>query len=665
LDKFEARVDGKLFDFSEMVALYGSAAAERLAHAWQQQFVGCTASTSSAYFRAFCRFLRWVAQRAEVCPDSAEAVFVQALQFGQSERLKKHLVFEVGEAWAARLRDIDCFEIANNTNLLSRKSLLEFVTSCLKRLSRAGLWADPGRFTPVVRGQLTGRNIPSFGELNKVAHPAELRGRVQPKYDQLDWHEVIRLNEERLCALRAICVRTLRAAIAKWEAGQTFIAAQDLPTPQTPEELLRELNALHLRRTSLTDEYRADARQRGLAMMVRYLALVERHRRNFDDKFRHNLLAGHVTASGGWGDALAHVEGDIRSLLAAQCVVMIDTAFNVSTCDQLAADPFVGEIHRGKVRVVTVAAAKLRARGEIQEGTLWEGADIDVRRSDDDLSGADAIRVWQKLSERIRATARHLESPVAEHLWILPGYKSDRDRIGLITTAAVDHHWQAMLRENFDHPVIGGLPLRRQMIRPTVLQLEAARANFEHTVAAQLAQHKNSATTMRYLSRPWFEALLASKMRMFLNAFEAGLMEPIEGAPDALGTSATHQSALDHARSTGLGFLCTAPLPAKSDAPSPCTSIDKCADCGFRQFRPSRESIRALVLFQRSLTQQEEPFKAANPARWAEVWLNFQALCDVIIDRLQASHHRRTLGKLEAEIDAGLTSGTIKVIGLW
>ena len=664
MDSFEVKVDGRIFDFAVVVPLYGTAAAKRLASAWEQQFIGCTASTTAGYFRAFVRFLRWVALRAEICAESAEALFFNSIQLGRSERLTKMLMYEVGEAWASRLRDIECFEIINNTNLLSRKALLEAVVSCLRRLSRAGLWSDPGRFTPVARGQLTGRNIPSFGELNKVELPTDLQGWVRPKYDQLDWREVIRLNDERLYALRAICVRTLRAGIAKWETGQAFTAARDLPTPRTPEDLLQDLSALHVRRATLSDENRANARQRGMAIMVRYLALAEPHLRSFND-WKNTMLGCHGTALGGWTEAVSHVEGNVRLLLAAQTIVMIDTAFNVSTCDRLAADPFIGDIHRGKVRIITVAAAKLRARGEIQEGTLWEGADIDVRHNDGDLSGAEAIRAWQKLSERIRATARYLELPTADKLWIVPGYKSDRNRIGPMTTAAIDHHWQAMLAENFEHPVIGRLPLRRQMIRPTVLQLEAARANFEHTVAARLAQHKNSATTMRYLSRPWFKALLASKMRTFLAALEAGLIEPIEGAADTLGTSMTHESALDHARTTGLGFLCTAPKTSNNEDTGPCMAIDKCATCHFRQFRPSNDSIRALVLFQRSLGRQEEAFKANNPARWAEVWLNFQALCEVILDRLRSSHHRRALRMMEAEVDAGLTAGTVRAIELW
>lgn len=400
--------------------------------------------------------------------------------------------------------------------------------------------------------------------------------------------------------------------------------------------------------------------------MVRYLAFTEPHRRSFKD-WRNTAPFDRAGEFGGWMEALAHLEGDVRTLIAAHTLVLIETAFNVTTCDRLEADPFVGEVRRGKIRIVTVAAAKLRARGKIQEASLRDEYDIENRRSDGRLNAADAIRAWQKMSGRIRATAVARDLPSADRLWILSGSKINRDRIDIATDAAVLHHWQAMLLENFDDPDIGGLPIRRQMIRPTILQLESSRHNFEHTVAATLANHHSSSSTMRYLSRSWFKALLDTKMRRYVDALQACILEPIANEEVSLGGNEAHEASLLHGIETGLGFLCTAPrnLTTTMNQEEPCIAVDQCADCGFRQFRPTRDSIEAIVLLKRSLAEQAEQFQANNPARWAEVWVNFQALCEVITGRLRVSRHRAELAQAEVRVDQKLADGAMGLVRLW
>ena len=559
LNALVVTISGMNLDFTKLVPLYGSSAATKLASAWHQQFVGWGKSQTAMRFRDFTRFLKWIAARAEVAPNSVEAAFFLGVQRCQSTSLTQSVVHAAGEAWATRLRDRDCFEIVSTTNLLSRRALLESVSVCLQRLARSGLWANPGRLRPVISGKIVGGNLPSLGELNKVSRE-KLRGWVKPQHGNLDWQEVIRLNETRLARLRSICARDLAVGVAKWERGQALIADPAIPVAGNPEELHELLRSLHLRRRALPDAELQKVRDRALGLLVKYLALTDPHRRTFLD-MRETPICSHVTHAGGWRNALEHVEGGFRSLLAAQTIVMIDTGFNVSTCERLAASPFIGDVTRGKVRIITVAAAKLRARGEIQEGLLLEGADIDASRADGAISGAEAIRCWQRLSARLRATAVAHGMREADQLWITVAYNSDLVRT-TATHQLVDHFWHIFLDENFDDPIIGGLPIRRQMIRPTVLQLESARGNFEHALAARLGQHKQAATTMRYLSRPWFKALLASKMRTYLNAFEAAVAAPIPGAVDAIGSTAAHQESLDHATATGLGFLCTAPRTA-------------------------------------------------------------------------------------------------------
>jgi len=664
VDNYKVSVDGKEFDFKGLVPLYGAASVHRLAAGWQRQFIGYSAMTCATRFRDFTRFLRWVAMRAEVKPQSAEAIFFSRFQSGETVALTKLVVFEAGESWARKLRDRDCFEITPTTSVLSRRNLLESVSLCLRRLAEADLWESPGRFEPLFRGVGCGGNVPSFGELSKVDSPKQLKGWVKPRYDELNWGRVVSSNEERLRALRRICVRDLKRGLELWEAGQRIIADKTLPTPKDVDELLDELRSLHLTRVTHGQQELRRRQQHGLAIMIRYLAFTDPDRRFFGDW--HGPLMQLGAIAGGWRTALAHVEGEPRSLVAAHAMVLIDTAFNVSTCDNLAAEPVVGDIKRGKVRIITVAAAKLRARGEMQEGDLLEGADIDVRRQDGEITSLEAIKTWQKISIRMRTTAIKRGLPASDYLWITQGDPRYPERVTKVTPHSASYYWLKMLSENFEDPVIGGVPIRRRMIRPTVLQIEAARCNFEHTVAAKLAQHKHVSTTMRYLSRPWFKALLASKMRTYLDAYQAGFAASIDGAGEVLDGAAYKQN-IDHAVATGLGFLCTAtsPIDGKQGDRTSCLAIDQCADCGFRQFRPTPESLRSLIVFRKSLTDQEATFRARNPARWAQVWLNFQALVEATFDKLNTSRHRSAVVRITKEVERDLAEGTIGLVPLW
>ena len=671
MSAYEASIAGRTYSFSPLVELYGARATERIAQAWEQQFIGYSSSTVQTRFRDFTRFLRWIAARAETTPASAEARFFKGVQTGDTDSLNREVVFSAGESWAVRLRDLECRDIIKTDRLASRKPLIESISVSLQMLARAGLWSDPGRLRPVCRGQIVGGNIPSLGELERVAEPEQLFGRAQPTYSEIVWKIVLKNNERRLEALRRICREQLQRGIEKFERGQAILADERIPIPTCRADLLARLRTLKVSRSQLRSRsplpaHLQEYRYQGFGMMVRYLAFTDPHRRSFRD-WRNTSDFDRAGEFGGWMEALAHLEGDTRTCLAAHTLVLIETAFNVTTCDRLAADPFVGEIQRGRVKIFTVAAAKLRSRGEIQEASLRDECEIENGRPTGPLNAATAIRAWQKLSGRIRATALLRGLPSANRLWILPGSKTKRDQIDIVTDAALIHHWVAMLKENFDDPEIGGLPIRRQMIRPTVLQLESSRNSFEHTVAATLANHRNSSSTMRYLSRPWFKALLDAKMRKYVDSFEACMLEPIATEEASIGGTEAHQARLQHGIETGLGFLCTAPrvAPATVDQEAPCIAVDQCADCGFRQFRPTSESIEAIVLLRHSLAAHAERFQAQNPARWAEVWVSFQALCEVITERLRTSRHRSELARAEAKVQQGLADGTRQLVQIW
>lgn len=661
MDEAEICIDGRRLDFRGLIPFFGMSATLQIMKAFFRIFAGAAASHAYVRYRDFSRFLRWLAARAEIEPRSPEAEFVNALQQGVSHQISPVIVYESGEGWARRLRDLENFEITSSTTIMGRRTLHESIVSCLRKLSRTGIWPDPGNITPISRGVIIGGNIPSFGELHKVDHIEALRGVVSPQYENTDWREVIRLNESRLNSLRTVLVGEVQNALDRLATGREISENDKIPTANNPEELRKLLISCGVRRHFTSDKIRADGR----AIVIKYLSNTDKNRHFFND-WRDTRLGYLVEWAGGGALALSYLEGNIRTLVAAHAIVMIDTAFNVSTCDNLARDPFVGQAQRGKIRIETVAAAKLRSRGENQEGDFAGDGEIALQRADGALSGADVIRAWQLLSARIRATAELDSRGQADFLWVAPTLDGSRLKISRLSSGTASHHWMRILNDNFLHPVIGGVPMRRLMIRPTVLQLESARGDFEQRVAGRLAQHSNAKTTMRYLSRPWFQALMAAKMRTYLGIYEAAMVSRFPGGADALGEGELHQQRLAQAVETGLGFVCAAPRnPEPATPDSSCTEIDRCANCGYRQFNPTEDSVRALILFHLSLSEAEEKFCSNNPKRWAEVWVDFKALCEVLIARLRSGRHRRLLERAEEHVAAGLKAGAIQLVQLW
>lgn len=258
-----------------------------------------------------------------------------------------------------------------------------------------------------------------------------------------------------------------------------------------------------------------------------------------------------------------YLEPSSRALVAAYCIVLIDTGLNPQPCDHLAADPFIGQAKFGKIALRTLSTTKNRAG--------YKSIDVDVIEPNNDIniynaalsaatvvpqskiSTVKAIEIWKKISEPTRRLAQEEENPDADRLWIVR--KGTTKKIILYRHSSWKDWWASLLKKYKNDAVIGGLPIQRKMIRPTVIQIRAVQTSLDAVFSARFSHHSSPALTMRrYLNRKHINDMLDQRIRTFQNRFEAILIEEDEYASEMLGIDlGVLRMRREEAVATGLG----------------------------------------------------------------------------------------------------------------
>jgi hypothetical protein len=401
-------------------------------------------------------------------------------------------------------------------------------------------------------------------------------------------------------------------------------------------------------------------------MVVSQASVLNRHA----DILRFVCLLSKLLAIYGSVEIVRHLEATARATTAAFGILLIDTAFNVSTLEDLPSKPFVGKVRRGRMRIATVSARKARASGKRNEATLLDGpmddgeADLTLRDPEGLLSGIKVIEQYREMTEPLRMRARLQGQPhVAEKLWIVAqGRSANGGPVvnDLITMAS--EWWPNFLERHAEHPVIGGLPISRKMIRPTVLQIQAARNGFNHALAQAIANHEQDRTTMGYIGAPWFRARLMDQVRQFQNLFEAALARGVQDAAVHLGIDqANFEDRIKQASTSGLDFSCAGEerMTAALDPGPTCNPLSPCDLCPARRLVPCDETYRTLHLAHEALVRAEQAMLAQNARRWIMIWLPWRALTEAYVRKLLRSPYKVRFEHVRAATDAELEAGRI------
>jgi len=363
-----------------------------------------------------------------------------------------------------------------------------------------------------------------------------------------------------------------------------------------------------------------------------------------------------------------------RAWNAAFGILLIDTAWNVQPLLDLAADPFVGgsAIGRRTVTTTAVLASHKNRAGVTVDAVLGSSADACVSLSDvsaegQTLSGIAVIRIVQEMTTILRA------SPGSGPLFLCTVNK-ESGLPAVVTVPDIGTQclwWKRFLKYHAADPIIGGLPITRQMIRKTRLDIEAIGSAGDHCPSQLLANHTRSGTTMqRYLRTPWFRRELAEHIRRFQHLFEAAVASGIRDVACHLGIA--EQDLVERksvAMETGLGFVCLQPthgIQPGTTIGERCDRLERCHQgCPARRFVPTEQGLISLVLTNLSLKAAMDVWIVRNPDRWQAVWMTLLAETEAYLERLFTSTHRLRLAATVDFVESALKNGELALIEPW
>jgi hypothetical protein len=488
--------------------------------------------------------------------------------------------------------------------------------------------------------------------------------------------EFVETNRQGLNRLRDLLVQELREEAAAFKKGQLFLCDGSLPDPKVVERAATALVRSHWKDADARGTLCIDDTERHLAVLVNYIASAHCGVVNFNS-LPHSVakLIRYI----GVKEVIRHLEGTSRALNAAFHIVLIDSGWNLQPCWDLPEQPFVSQASRGRRRIATIAARKLRAGGSVSSAPLPDmEADLPLRDSEHGLSSIEVIELWQQMSAPYRARARKTgDSRVAEMLWILPGgpSKTNAGRIIVPQATLATNWWPEFRQRHKNDPVVDTLKITRRVIRQTKFVINAADNEFDFAIMSAL--NNNSSTggvAFRYLSPAGIQRMLASQIRKFQDLLEAVIVQGISSVGERLGIDfeTLHQRA-ETGNATGLDLFDltrgTAAVGssgrAESQSCDPSIESDKRKDNTNLRLVPTDRAIEHLHLVRTAFRDKQSTLGAKNPERWIRMWLECHALVEAYCDRLQKSRHLVRFEKIGSQVSDKLAGGQLVLPYIW
>jgi len=675
------RIKGYLHDFASLIPLYGSVFVASLLDGFTRHYALANPATSVKKSGHLRRLLSHLATKAisEADRNAPVVKVYNALCNGTPEVISREDMVDAANLFFAPLRDLQNRSVVDSANKLSRQNIIESLSAALQELASQSLWPDIGPVRGLSGSRAGDTEIVSLGEVL----------RSEESISSIENHsELVDRSRRRLTRLRQLCETMLLREQENFDNHQRLISETHHPTLAEIQAAIDELPTDYDRKNRKMPLPPQVDRCFPLADdTVRKSSLLRYIKAELGGVFRlQQLPVGLqrvVAKCGGTASVMACLEGGSRALMAAYTLVLIDTGFNIQPCDDLAADPFTGKAKRGKITLRRASSVKNRAGSkavsghiretddadELEAGTSVETLEIPLVVPNTTISGAQAITIWKRLSEPQRARARAASNPDADLLWIIRNGNSPTE-VNRYLHSAWKSWWADFLNEHGDDPVIGGLPINRRMIRKTLQQLNYAKHNGDAEIVALLAGQSRARTSLgHYISKAFIKHILDQEIRKFQNLFEADVAGDAPERASQLGISDDEFNRRRRdAADAGLGLTQIDQTPEGQVHPTG-TVRDSDGACGLLcpmlQFRPTPQSIKALVHFHRSLSSAEAEFVTRSPERWIRVWLPALALCIAITSLLEGGSKRRLLRSAQSEIERELADNTLTLFQPW
>jgi hypothetical protein len=687
------------YNFAYLVEIFGRQFTRTLVDAWSVEFVNDQPATTVKRASILKKFLKDLARLAARDETSVQRVVYEALSGRRALQVDSRAFHDVTAAFCDRLHKRDDQSIVRSASTRTRNNLINGLSSVLNHLSKHNVFPIGHRLRSIPVGPFEPRTL-TFAEIS-IAGPMDCSDPRKaflvllrdPALSQMlniptdgvltmsvatlteSWMKVMSL---RVDALRACAVADLEEEFKVFEEGSALRQRTDLPPRDV---ILDALNAWSSRAgiDALLEPLEngkwgilpGSPEQRLLGLLVTVMS--QDYESNFNVRDLDWRLARAMCLCGGLGQITRRFEATPAAYTAAQTIVLIDTLFNPSVCDRLAADllpmPKGGQ---RQMQICTVEAMKRRANNKFVTAKLIddEVSQIDIGRGDRKRSGVWAIRMWLAMSKPIRDRAKTEGQGLEKYLWILPrGGNKYRGLICRPDNTTAWAWWNNFKEKHRDDPLIGRLPIDRNMIRISCLQIRSGPTATSSRLMQILAQHASSRTTSSYARTSVMDAVLAEQIRIFQDLLQGAAGYRISEMAGILNL--TEDEVLTRrnlALQTGLGFFCADPIAGTRPGTrigEQCDRLEDCPVCPLRKFVPNPEALKALWLWGKALRDQCDHWMASNPERWKTIWLPWLAIVTVTEEKLNGGRFRVQFERAVAIASKQLAAGKLQVPVLW
>lgn len=625
---------------------YTQTAVDLLGASVARSLYGMNTSAARKYYDAWTRFMIAGAYFSSTgCADMIFFREINGANRSSTESIDRALAYIYG-----------CVADFNNTSVVSSKN----------DGTRSGFWggvramckllAEDGTFphftfpSGIRRSQRT--RTPVLSDLSRAA--GRFNRSVSAKQHEID---VLNENIELLALLREELENELLSELQKFREAKEIIVDKSIPSYN---EIERRIAACDTRYSESFGPRDSAFRKRCAIKLLWGMC--------YDD-YKPTMSCARVDQFflySGMRSALEKYLGaSSEGLTAGFHIIAIDTGWNCQPNEDLQADPFIGSAVQGRRRIKSIGGVKVRAGDKEIEAALEDGDELwlPVKRSDVRLAGVQVIEAWLELTAPLRAKAIRLgDDESASRLWLWRASRSNKPCSSL--TNLKGGWWPEFLAKRAAHPRLGGLRITRRIIRKTVANIEAMKGSFSHQLPMALLDHSSQIQSKMYLTEDTIQALYESKIRQFIDLWEAVATLCLDAAAEKLGIpeDELHRRA-QLGLSSGLDFAWIhEDANVMSDEPRPAT--DQLAE-GSTSFVVDDEAMENLHIARIALMTMKERIAGSNPQRWVRSWLPWHSIVEAITRQIEGSRHRVAFRRASQRAEEKLRAGHKAVPAVW
>lgn len=639
------------YHLTALVPFYGEGFCRRFEAAWRNSASFRSGATSDNYFKAARKAFILIARKGAVEPNTPYGVILEGFRDRENWSPNAKQWGVILEDIAASILNLDDHSFIERGTPESRNKKFESLRCALRWLSSQGL---------IPEVELEGRRIrEEFGAASKCLATVKFEaGRLDVSSASLSdaANKFSSCNREMLEEIRKCLWLELKENIDLYEEGSRLMRDPSIPDVSDFESVLRNYTDQKIRDKFVQREIKFNKSQiLGMALKVyKRRSIDKRSISRKADLFMRSVIR--------YDEAQPYYEATIKSLNAAYNIILIDLGANCQPVNDIPYDCYSGVPQRGRVKVRSLYLFKNRSNGRVVPGTLREEISerefyLATKTLPDRPSGVMIIDMWKKLTHSMRTEA----GPTAERLWVWR-----RPGVGKVETSLVtmvSEWWPSFLERHKKNEVFGGLRIHRQHIRTAVRNLRGEDGDPDIAVERALMGHLSNKTTFEYLSEGATRSLLESKLREFIEAWEAVSVQNIDDAARYLGIPQEELFRREQLGiANGLAALSTRVLQRRSKIKV--GSAENLSDAA-QEFSVSISSMMNLDLARRALRQQCLLMVNTNPQRFARKWLPWMAIVEGYCERLEQSRFRLQFSKVCNDVEKKLLEGQLRTPLLW